>query len=212
MWDKQLQGRFSGRLARKEDEAQLVVECALLGPLLGDSQPATLSTIVRSIASGRVRKYLERHLPRGANAVRPQTTPHPPPPRLVVTQHLTKSSWQAIVRCCSCVFAQFDYHGHGLMWHLGSGRQRSVGRTVTQDATFGSLLHVAQANRRRCVSVQEQPAPRGSCVRRAAMRREVTMGVPTDLPVQQATGVASCQQRRAQSPLFPPLHPIAIRR
>lgn len=36
-----LQGRFSGRLARKEDEAQLVVECALLGPLLGDTQPAT---------------------------------------------------------------------------------------------------------------------------------------------------------------------------
>lgn len=59
-----LQGRFSGRLARKEDEAQLVVECALLGPLLGDTQPATLSTIVRSIASGRVRKYLETHLPR----------------------------------------------------------------------------------------------------------------------------------------------------
>jgi len=41
-----------------------VVECALLGPLLGDTQPATLSTIVRSIASGRVRKYLETHLPR----------------------------------------------------------------------------------------------------------------------------------------------------
>lgn len=60
-----LAGRFSGRLARKEDEAQLVVECALLGPLLGDTQPATLSTIVRSIASGRVRKYLEAHLPRG---------------------------------------------------------------------------------------------------------------------------------------------------
>lgn len=66
-----LQGRFSGRLARKEDEAQLVVECALLGPLLGDTQPATLSTIVRSIASGRVRKYLETHLPRDHGAGAP---------------------------------------------------------------------------------------------------------------------------------------------
>jgi hypothetical protein len=59
----QLQGRFSGRLAEKADEQRLVAECAALGPLLGESQPQTLSTLVRSIATGKVRKYLEDHLP-----------------------------------------------------------------------------------------------------------------------------------------------------
>ena len=59
----QLQGRFSGRLAEKADEQRLVAECAALGPLLGESQPQTLSTLVRGIATGKVRKYLEDHLP-----------------------------------------------------------------------------------------------------------------------------------------------------
>lgn len=31
----QMQGRFSGRLALKEDERKLVDECRLVGPLLG---------------------------------------------------------------------------------------------------------------------------------------------------------------------------------
>ncbi len=38
-------------------------ECAALGPLLGESQPQTLSTLVRGIATGKVRKFLEDHLP-----------------------------------------------------------------------------------------------------------------------------------------------------
>ena len=59
----QLQGRFSGRLAEKADEQRLVAECAALGPLLGESQPQTLSTLVRGIATGKVRKFLEDHLP-----------------------------------------------------------------------------------------------------------------------------------------------------
>jgi hypothetical protein len=60
-----LQGRFSGRLATKDDERRLAEECRLLGPLLGgvgkrgDSSRQTLAKIVRGIASGHVREYLE---------------------------------------------------------------------------------------------------------------------------------------------------------
>lgn len=60
-----LQGRFSGRLATKEDEKRLVEECRLLGPLLGgvgkrgDGSRLTLAKIVRGIAAGEVRKYCE---------------------------------------------------------------------------------------------------------------------------------------------------------
>ena len=60
-----LQGRFSGRLATKEDEKRLVDECRLLGPLLGgvgkrgDSSRLTLAKIVRGIAAGDVRRYCE---------------------------------------------------------------------------------------------------------------------------------------------------------
>jgi hypothetical protein len=60
-----LQGRFSGRLATKDDEKRLTVECRLLGPLLGgvgkrgDSSRLTLAKIVRGIASGEVRKFCE---------------------------------------------------------------------------------------------------------------------------------------------------------
>ncbi len=70
----QLQGRFSGRLAEKADEQRLVSECAALGPLLGESQPQTLSTLVRGIATGKVRKFLEDHLP----APGTETQVHPP--------------------------------------------------------------------------------------------------------------------------------------
>ena len=58
------QGRFSGRLTSKEDEARLAAECAELAPLLGGhpegSRRNTLSLIVRSIARGEVREFLER--------------------------------------------------------------------------------------------------------------------------------------------------------
>ncbi len=58
------QGRFSGRLTSKEDEERLVLECALLGPLLGglpgcDGACDTLSRIVRSIACSDLRRHLE---------------------------------------------------------------------------------------------------------------------------------------------------------
>ena len=61
-----VQGRFSGRLRSKSDEAALAAECAELGPLLGgtedgscgDAARATLSAIVRSIAAGDVRRHL----------------------------------------------------------------------------------------------------------------------------------------------------------
>ena len=58
------QGRFSGRLTSKEDEERLVLECALLGPLLGglpgcDGACDTLSRIVRSIACSDLRQHLE---------------------------------------------------------------------------------------------------------------------------------------------------------
>jgi hypothetical protein len=60
-----LQGRFSGRLATKDDEKRLADECRLLGPLLGgvgkrgDNSRQTLAKIVRGIAAGDVRKYCE---------------------------------------------------------------------------------------------------------------------------------------------------------
>ncbi len=73
-----LQGRFSGRLATKEDEKRLADECRLLGPLLGgigkrgDGSRLTLAKIVRGIAAGDVRKYCEerdRNLKVGAKLV-----------------------------------------------------------------------------------------------------------------------------------------------
>ena len=60
-----LQGRFSGRLATKDDEKRLLDECKLLGPLLGgagkrgDKSRLTLAKIVRGIASGDVRKHCQ---------------------------------------------------------------------------------------------------------------------------------------------------------
>jgi hypothetical protein len=60
-----LQGRFSGRLATKDDEKKLNQECRLLGPLLGgvgkrgDGSRLTLAKIVRGIAAGDVRKFCE---------------------------------------------------------------------------------------------------------------------------------------------------------
>lgn len=60
-----LQGRFSGRLATKDDEKKLADECKLLGPLLGgvgkrgDGSRLTLAKIVRGIAAGDVRRYCE---------------------------------------------------------------------------------------------------------------------------------------------------------
>lgn len=61
------QGRFSGRLVSKQDEARLVEECQRLGPLLGGStggnperERTQLSQIVRAIASGEVRDYLQQ--------------------------------------------------------------------------------------------------------------------------------------------------------
>ena len=61
-----LQGRFSGRLATKDDEKRLVEECRLLGPLLGgvgkrgDGSRQTLAKIVRGIASGGIRQHCEQ--------------------------------------------------------------------------------------------------------------------------------------------------------
>lgn len=58
-------GRFSGRLATKDDERRLADECKLLGPLLGgvgkrgDTSRQTLAKIVRGIASGQVRAHCE---------------------------------------------------------------------------------------------------------------------------------------------------------
>lgn len=60
-----LQGRFSGRLAMKEDERRLADECKLLGPLIGgmgkrgDRSRLTLAKIVRGIAEGSVRRFCE---------------------------------------------------------------------------------------------------------------------------------------------------------
>ncbi len=63
------QGRFSGRLVSKQDEARLVGECQRLGPLLGgvsggdeEQKRAQLSQIVRAIASGEVHDYLQRRV------------------------------------------------------------------------------------------------------------------------------------------------------
>ena len=58
------------------------MECNLLGPLLGESQPQTLSTLVRSIAVGRVRKFLEDNLP--APGTEAQARPNP-----YITPHYT---------------------------------------------------------------------------------------------------------------------------
>lgn len=60
-----LQGRFSGRLATKEDERRLAEECKVLGPLLGgvgkrgDKSRLTLAKIVRGIATGDIRRFCE---------------------------------------------------------------------------------------------------------------------------------------------------------
>ena len=60
-----MQGRFSGRLETKEDEKKVAEECKLLGPLVGGSgkrgerSRLTLAKIVRGIASGHVREFLE---------------------------------------------------------------------------------------------------------------------------------------------------------
>lgn len=59
------QGRFSGRLETKDDERLLAEECKHLGPLLGgvgkrgERARTTLAKIVRGIAAGDVRRYLE---------------------------------------------------------------------------------------------------------------------------------------------------------
>lgn len=53
-------GRFCGRLPTKEDEKRLVKECMLIGQYL-NKDPArmnTLATIIRGIASGKVRGHL----------------------------------------------------------------------------------------------------------------------------------------------------------
>ena len=61
-----LQGRFSGRLETKADEKRLADECKLLGHLLGgvgkrgEKSRLTLAKIVRSIASGDVRRHCEQ--------------------------------------------------------------------------------------------------------------------------------------------------------
>lgn len=63
--DFSMQGRFSGRLETKADEAKVNLECKLLGPLVGgigkrgEKSRMTLAKIVRGIASGEVRKFLE---------------------------------------------------------------------------------------------------------------------------------------------------------
>ncbi len=63
------QGRFSGRLQHKSDEVGLAEECRTLALLLGGStdpddagrEPAldSLSSIVRAIAAGNVRRFLQ---------------------------------------------------------------------------------------------------------------------------------------------------------
>ena len=60
------QGRFSGRLVSKQDEARLIEECQRLGPLLGGAsggieelKRTQLSQIVRAIASGEVCDHLQ---------------------------------------------------------------------------------------------------------------------------------------------------------
>lgn len=60
-----LQGRFSGRLETKDDERLLADECKHLGTLLGgvgkrgERARTTLAKIIRGIAAGDVRRYLE---------------------------------------------------------------------------------------------------------------------------------------------------------
>lgn len=58
-------GRFSGRLATKDDEKRLIEECRLLAPLVGgvgkrgDRSRNTLPKLLRGIATGAVRRHLE---------------------------------------------------------------------------------------------------------------------------------------------------------
>ena len=59
------QGRFSGRLETKDDERLLAEECKHVGALLGgvgkrgERARTTLAKIVRGIAAGDVRRFLE---------------------------------------------------------------------------------------------------------------------------------------------------------
>lgn len=54
-------GRFCGRLPTKDDEKRLVKECTLIGQYLhkDSTRMNTMATIIRGIASGRVRAHLE---------------------------------------------------------------------------------------------------------------------------------------------------------
>ena len=60
-----VQGRFSGRLETKDDERLLAEECKHVGALLGgvgkrgERARTTLAKIVRGIAAGDVRRFLE---------------------------------------------------------------------------------------------------------------------------------------------------------
>lgn len=59
--NQQMTGRFSGRLPTKEDERKLADECQLMGHFLSeDGSLSTLPTIIRAVASGNVRAYLEK--------------------------------------------------------------------------------------------------------------------------------------------------------
>ena len=56
-----MQGRFSGRLPTKDDERKLADECQLMAPLLSDDGGlCTLPVIIRAMATGTVRAYLEK--------------------------------------------------------------------------------------------------------------------------------------------------------
>lgn len=58
---KGMTGRFGGRLPSKEDEKRLNMECIQLGPYLSDDgELRKLPCIIRAMASGAVRKYLEK--------------------------------------------------------------------------------------------------------------------------------------------------------
>ena len=54
-------GRFCGRLPTKDDEKRLVKECRLIGQYLNKdpTKMSTMATIIRGIASGKVRAHLE---------------------------------------------------------------------------------------------------------------------------------------------------------
>lgn len=56
-----MKGRFSGRLPTKDDERKLADECQLMAPLLSeDGSLCTLPTIIRAMATGSVRAFLEQ--------------------------------------------------------------------------------------------------------------------------------------------------------